>query len=84
MAPSDLDTFGDQMSLSSVESAYQGIQLASTSLVKLAIANNTTSLPITALPLDPCNQLPSMDEVLRKIMSFREKHGRNGIFRSNI
>lgn len=62
------------MLLSSAELAYQGIQSASTSPINLAITDGTTLLPITALPLDPCDQLLSTDEAIKEIMSFGEQH----------
>jgi hypothetical protein len=72
-APSDIDTYGEQMPLSPAELAYQAIQSASESPVTLVTANGTTAPPITAPSFDPLNQVLPMDEAIREIMSLEER-----------
>jgi len=72
LAPSDLDTYRDQMPLSPTELAYQAIQSASASLVTLVTTNSTTTLPINSPPFDLLDQVLPMNGAIREIMSFRE------------
>lgn len=48
-APSDIDTYREQMPLSPAELAYEVIQSTSKSSVTLVLANGTTAPPITLL-----------------------------------
>lgn len=71
--PSDIDTHGEQMSLSPAELAYKAFQIASESLVTLVSANGTTAPPITAPSFDPLNQVLSVDEAIREITRLEER-----------
>jgi len=71
-APSDIDTYGEQMPLLPAKLAYQAIQSAFDSPVTLVTANGTISPPIMA-PFDPLNQVLPKDEVIREIMSLEEQ-----------
>jgi len=64
-APSDIDTYGEQMLLSPAELAYQAIQSASESPVTLVTANGTTAPSITA-PFNPLNQVLLRRKLLEK------------------
>lgn len=72
-APSDIDTYEEQMSLSPAELAYEAIQIASESPVTLVSANGTIAPPITAPSFDPLNQVLSVDEAIREITRLEER-----------
>lgn len=67
LAPSNIDTYGEKISLSLVELAYKAIQFTSKSSVTLVSANNTTAPPVPAPSFDPLNQVLPMDEAIREI-----------------
>lgn len=73
MAPSDIDTYGEQMALSTAKLAYQAIQSVSESPITLVMANGTTSPPVTAPSFDLLNQVLPLDESIRDIMCLEER-----------
>lgn len=88
-APSDIDTYGEKMSLSPAQLAYQAIQCASKSPINLVSANGTTIPPIAALSFDPLNQVLMMYEAIREITRLEEKpwedsHHHMSIFGSDM
>jgi len=72
-APSDIDPYGEQMSLSPAELAHQAIQSASESLITLVMASSTTSPPITTTSFDLLNQVLPSNEAIREIMCLEEQ-----------
>jgi len=73
LAPLDIDTYREKMSLPPAELACKSIQIASKSLVTLVSANGTTTPPITASSFNSLNQVLPKDEVIREIMSLEDR-----------
>lgn len=71
-APSNIDSYGEQMSLSPVEMAYQAIQSASNSPITLVTTNGTISSPTIAPSNDILNQVLPLDEAIQEIMCLEE------------
>ena len=55
-APSDIDSYGDQMPLSPVELAYQAIQITSEPSTDMVLTTGTNLSPITVLSKDLLNE----------------------------
>jgi len=74
LAPLDIDYYGEQMSLSAVELAYQTIQYTSNSPITLVIANGTTSSHTIAPSSDLLDGILLKDEAIQEILYLEEKH----------
>jgi len=72
LAPSDINTYREQMPLSPTDLAYQAIQSSSESLATLVTTNGTVVPPIIVSSFDPLNQVLPIDEAIREIMSLEE------------
>ena len=72
-APSDIDSYGDQMPLSPAELAYQAIQITSEPSTAMVSTNGTNLPPITVLSKYLLNEVLPTHEAIREIMSLEER-----------
>ena len=72
-APSDIDSYGDQMLPSPAELAHQAIQITSEPSTAMVSTNGTNLPPITVLSKDLLNEVLPTDEAIREIMSLEER-----------
>ena len=71
-APSDIDSYGDQMPLSPAELAYQAIQITSKPSMAMILTNGTNCPPITVPSKDPLDEILPTNEAIQEIMSLEE------------
>ena len=64
LAPSDIDSYGDQMTLSPAELAYQAIQTTSEPSTAMVSTEGTNLPPITVLSKDILNKVLPIDEAI--------------------
>ena len=72
-APSDIDSYRDQMPLSPVELAYQAMQTSYELSTAMVLTNSTNLTPITVLSKDLLNEVLPTDENIQEIMSLEEQ-----------
>ena len=64
LAPSDIDSYRDQMPLSPTELAYQAIQITSEPSTALVSTNGTNLPPITFISKDLLDEVLPTDEAI--------------------